>query len=100
MIGSQPSTKYPNVIGNPGSVCPSLAPPTPGQPCTLPGELDCLYENLIDNAGLTVNCCCGQCDIDMTCAPDSITGSGFWQPTKYSTLCPEDGCGSKGEWWR
>ena len=34
----------------------------------------------------------------MTCAPDSTTGSGFWQPTMYSTLCPAEGCGSDGEY--
>ena len=83
----------------PGSLCPSPIPPTPGQPCTLPGELDCHYENLIDNHGLTGNCCCGQCDLDMTCAPDSTTRSGLWQPM-HSPLCPAEGCGSEGEWWK
>ena len=75
----------------PGSFCPSPIPPTPGQPCNLPGTLDCSY-------GLTGNCCCGQCDVDMTCAPDSTNGSGLWQP-KHSMLCPTEGCGSEGEWW-
>ena len=83
----------------PGSFCPSPIPPTPGQPCNLPGALDCHYENHIDNHGLAGNCCCGQCDIDMTCAPDSTTGSGLWQP-KHPMLCPTKGCGSEGEWWR
>ena len=79
----------------PGSVYPSPIPPTPGQPCSqLPGALDCHYQNRS-----TVNCCCGQCDIDMTCAPDLTTGSGLWQPM-HSTLCPEEGCGSVGEWSR
>merc|ERR1719500_732127 len=58
--------------------------------------MDCHYENLIGNNGGTANCCCGQCDIDMTCAPNSTTGSGLWQPM-YSTLCPAEGCGSEGE---
>merc|ERR1719370_570821 len=62
----------------PGSVCPSPIPPTADQPCTLPGALYCNYESFIDNQGGTGNCCCGQCDIDMTCAPDSTTGSGLW----------------------
>ena len=82
-----------------GSFCPSPTPPTPGQPCNLPGALDCHYENHIDHHGLSGNCCCGQCDIDMTCAPNSTTGSGLWQP-KHPVLCPTKGCGSEGEWWR
>ena len=31
----------------------------------------------------------------MTCAADSTTGSGFWQPM-HSTLCPAEACGSQG----
>ena len=87
------------LIFPPGSFCPSPMPPTPGQPCNLPGALDCPYENHIDYHGLTGNCCCGQCDIDMTCAPGSTNGSGLWQP-KHPMLCPTEGCGSEGEWWR
>ena len=84
----------------PGSFCPSPILPTPGQPCNqLPGALDCSYENHIDYHGLAGNCCCGQCDVDMTCAPDSTSGSGLWQP-KHPMLCPTKGCGSEGEWWR
>ena len=84
-------------IWTPGSVCPSPIPPTAGQPCSqLPEPLDCHYEN---STGLTVNCCCGQCDVDMTCAPDSTTGSGLWQPM-HSPLCPADGCGSQGNRWK
>ena len=46
---------------------------------------------------LLVNCCCDRCDTDkITCAADSITGSGLWQTTKYSPLCPEEPCGSYG----
>ena len=82
-----------------GSFCPFPTPPTPGQPCNLPGALDCHYENHIDHHGLSGNCCCGQCDIDMTCAPNSSTGSGLWQP-KHPMLCPTKGCGIEGEWWR
>jgi len=78
------------------SECPPL-PPSQGHLCAAPvGKQDCHYENFIANSfGLTVNCCCGQCDIDMTCAPDSTTGSGLWQPM-HSPLCPADGCGSEG----
>ena len=82
---------------SPGSFCPITIRPTPGQPCNLPGALDCPYEDHID--GLAGNCCCGQCDVDMTCAPDSTSGSGLWQP-KHPMLCPTEGCGSEGEWWR
>ena len=88
------------LISLPGSFCPSPILPTPGQPCNqLPGALDCHYENHIDYHGLAGNCCCGQCDMDMTCAPDSTNGSGLWQP-KHPMLCPTEGCGSEGEWWR
>ena len=77
--------------------CPSL-PPSPDHLCVAPaGALDCHYESLSDSFGGDVNCCCGRCDIDMTCAPDSTTGSGFWQPM-HSTLCPAEGCGSEGEY--
>ena len=77
--------------------CPPL-PPSTGHLCIASaGAQDCHYESLINNFGGNVNCCCGRCDIDMTCAPDSTTGSGFWQPM-YSTLCPAEGCGSDGEY--
>merc|ERR1719350_896022 len=77
------------------SECPPL-PPSPGHLCAAPdGTLDCQYENLIDISALTGTCCCGQCDIDMTCAPDSTTGSGLWQPM-HSPLCPAEGCSSEG----
>ena len=77
--------------------CPSL-PPTRGDLCAAPaGALECRYEIFNASFGGNVNCCCGRCDIDMTCAPDSTTGSGFWQPL-YSTLCPAEGCGSEGEY--
>ena len=47
---------------------------------------------------LLVNCCCNRCDTDkITCAADSVTGSGLWQTTKYSPLCPEEPCGSYGK---
>ena len=78
--------------------CPPL-PPSPGHLCATPaGALDCQYESFINNFGGNVNCCCGRCDSNVTCAPDSTTGSGFWQPTMYSTLCPAEGCGSEGEY--
>jgi len=79
----------------PGSLCSYPIKPTLGQPCTLPGALDCPYEILIDNQGYPGECCCGRCDADMTCAPDSTTGSGLWQPM-HATLCPSDGCGREG----
>ena len=82
-----------------GSFCPSPIPPIPGQPCTLPGALDCPYEGFSDDRGLTGYCCCGHCGIGMTCAPDLTNESGLWQP-KHSVLCPTEGCGSEGEWWR
>ena len=44
---------------------------------------------------LIINCCCGRCDADKTCAPDSITGSGSWQ-LMNSPLCPAEGCGIEG----
>ena len=84
------------LTSSPGSFCPSPIPPTPGQPCNLPGALDCHYKTHIDNHGLAGNCCCGQCDIDMTCAPNSTDGSGLWQP-KHPMLCPTKGCGREGE---
>ena len=97
MIGSQPSTKYPNVIGNPGSVCPSLAPPTPGQPCTLPGELDCQYESEHEQYE---HDCCGRCAQRFSCVSDSSTsGAGLWQMSS-SPPCPADCCGSEGERWK
>jgi len=78
------------------SECPPLRP-SPGHLCAAPaGALDCHYESLNVSFGGNVNCCCGRCNIDMTCAQDSTTGSGFWQPTMYSTLCPAEGCGSEG----
>ena len=78
----------------PGSLCPSPIPPTPGQPCTLPGELDCHYEREHD--------CCGNCaqNFTVSCVPDnSTTGAGLWQIS--SPPCPAesaDCCGSEGGW--
>ena len=70
-----------------GSFCPHLHPPTPGQPCTLPGNLNCSY----DGATITDNdhCCCGRCPdtITMSCLPDnSTTGAGIWQ---LQPACPQ-----------
>ena len=75
-----------------GSICPFPILPTPGQVCSLPGALDCHYGNFTD---LSMNCCCGRCDVDMTCALDPATGTGVWQKM-YSPLCPSEGCGSQG----
>merc|ERR1712198_267311 len=70
--------------------CPPL-PPSPGHLCVAPaGAQYCHYDG--GNGG-TVNCCCSRCDT--TCAPDSTTGSGLWQPMHW-TLCPAEGCGSEG----
>ena len=72
----------------PGSVCPFPTPPTPGQPCPQPGELDCHYDK--------DQCCCGNCaqNFTVSCVSDN-SGAGLW---KMSTLCPPDGCGSEGKW--
>ena len=80
--------------------CPPL-PPSPGNLCVPPaGEQVCLYDGGhggTRESPLVVNCCCGRCPDDVTCAPDSITGSGLWQPIPYSPLCPTEGCGTEGE---
>ena len=71
--------------------CPPL-PPIPSHLCTAPtGDHDCQYTN-------SDHCCCGACPENFTfsCAHDSTTGAGHWK----STLCPAEGCGSEGEWWR
>ena len=81
---------------SPGTFCPTPIPPTPGQPCSLPGALDCHYENYMDNNGLPGSCCCGQCDTERICAADSMTGAGLWQQS-HPTLCPSlEDCGSEG----
>ena len=72
-----------------GSFCPSPILPTPGQPCTAPGALDCPY--LVDD-----ECCCGQCEKIFSCVSDSTSGDGLWQ---LRPLCPEVGCGSQGKQW-
>ena len=84
-----PSTKCPNVIGNPGSVCPYPIPPTPGQPCTLPGELDCHYEIEYEHD------CCGNRNAQnftVSCVSDNSTiGAGLWQSRQ---ICDSEGKGS------
>ena len=61
---------------------------------------DCKYDGSGDGGSyedpLIIECCCGQCDTDRTCAADSTTGSGVWQE-KHSLLCPIEGCGSGGK---
>jgi len=77
------------------SECPP-ARPSLGHLCVAPaGAQDCHYESSIYSFGGNVNCCCGRCDSNVTCAPDSTTGSGFWQPIHFP-LCPAEGCGSEG----
>ena len=83
--------------------CPPL-PPTPGHLCVTPaGAQDCHYDDSnggTEQSPFVSKCCCGQCETDpITCAPDSTTGSGLWQPM-HSPLCPVGGCGSEGEWWK
>ena len=58
--------------------------PTPGQNCTAPGALECLFPS--------DNCCCGQCEEVFFCASDSTTGGKIWQ---LRHVCPA-GC-SEGE---
>ena len=81
--------------------CPAL-PPSPGNLCVPPaGNQVCLYDGgqggTSEDSPLIVNCCCGRCPDDVTCAPDSITGSGLWQSIAYSPLCPTEGCGTDGK---
>ena len=76
----------PSLISSPGSICPTPVPPTPGQPCTLHGALDCHYE--IDYS----QCCTddGAQHVKFSCVPDPWTeGAGLW---KTSSLCPVKGC--------
>ena len=81
--------------------CPAL-PPSPGNLCVPPaGNQVCLYDGgqggTSEDSPLIVTCCCGRCPDDVTCAPDSITGSGLWQSIAYSPLCPTEGCGTDGK---
>ena len=84
--------------------CPPL-PPTPGHLCFTPaGAQDCYYKGGnggTDQSPFVSKCCCGRCEAEpmITCASDSTTGSGLWQPM-HSPLCPAEGCGSEGEWWK
>ena len=81
--------------------CPAL-PPSPGNLCVPPaGNQVCHYDGgqggTSEDSPLIVTCCCGRCPDDVTCAPDSITGSGLWQSIAYSPLCPTEGCGTDGK---
>ena len=81
--------------------CPAL-PPSPGNLCVPPaGNQVCHYDGgqggTSKDSPLIVTCCCGRCPDDVTCAPDSITGSGLWQSNAYSPLCPTEGCGTDGK---
>ena len=83
--------------------CPP-SPPKLGHLCVPPaGAQACHYDDAnggSEQSPFVSKCCCGRCDTDtITCAPDSITGFGVWL-TIYSPLCPAEGCGSEGEWWR
>ena len=67
---------------------------SPGSPCSNLEAEDCKYE-------LGDHCCCGQCPVwfSLACVLNSTTGAGLWQPIDMM-LCPAEGCGSEGEWWR
>ena len=78
--------------------CPPL-PPKSGHLCASPESQDCLYDGRSGGSRespFVVNCCCGRCEFDMTCAPDSISGFGLWQKM-HPMLCPTEGCGSEGK---
>ena len=66
-----------------------------GDPCSPSEALDegCSFKSLVHVLGGTANCCCGQCDIDLTCR--NVNGTGVWQAI-HSQLCPVQGCGEKG----
>ena len=72
--------------------CPRVVPTVDTLCVASSGAQDCRYHG---KDGGVVNCCCNECDIDMTCAVDSTTGSGLWKPL-HPPKCPEGGCGSKG----
>ena len=72
--------------------CPRVVPTVDTLCVASSGAQDCRYHG---KDGGVVNCCCNECDIDMTCAVDSTTGSGLWKPL-HPPKCREDGCGSKG----
>ena len=75
----------------PGSVCPFPILPTLGQPCTLPGALDCYYDEIS-----LEHSCCGRCRPTISCVTDaSNTSAGVWQ--LITPVCPVDCCGSGGE---
>ena len=87
MLSGQPSEWLPFTGVKflfPGSVCPSPELPTPGQPCALPGALNCHYE--LD--------CCGRCSGNFSCVTDDSTTTdvGLWQ----LPACLVDCCGSHG----
>ena len=69
---------------------------SPGSPCTNLEVSDCKYKS---PSLPGERCCCGQCTdsswLSLACVSNSTTGSGLWQTT---SICPADGCGSKGEW--
>ena len=74
---------------------PECSLASPGSPCSNLEADDCNYKAVGDH------CCCGQCGgwFSLACVLDSTTGAGLWQPIDLM-LCPAEGCGSEGEWWR
>ena len=67
---------------------------SPGSPCTNLEVSDCKYKS---SSLPGERCCCGQCTdsswLSLACVPDQTTEDGIWQ----MSICPADGCGSKGE---
>ena len=80
----------------PGSVCPSPKLPITGNSCAPSEAIDrgCSYEDLVHVLGGVANCCCDQCDVDLTC--NSTSEAALWASV-HSPLCPVAGCGLEGE---
>ena len=75
------------------TTCPNQ-PPTVGQTCShLFRNLDCLYDQDLDND--QDRDCCGRCVQKFSCLSDNSTsGYRLWQK---SMSCPAKCCGSQGE---
>ena len=77
---------------------------SPGSPCTNLEADDCNYEYFHFLGNL---CCCGQCTeyldprwLSLACVLNSTTGDRVWKPKDPIILCPAEGCGSDGEWFK
>ena len=77
-------------------ICSECSLASPGSPCTNLEADNCKYE-------YGNHCCCGHCPdpgwLSLTCVLNSTTGARLWQPIDLM-LCPAEGCGSAGEWWK